>query len=250
MRSIFSTVDVIVGKAMCLHTPLLRKCVFFRDGWGDLDAVDNLQAKMLNISKKIHTLPPLFLQFNDGWALPETQNALQKQGKDDATWWKSDFIVRTARCQSPGVAFLPRKSQELEVQCVLPTNSQPLRGVVVILPGTGDMSYFIRKCMMSIPLARHGIASVLPMCAFYGPRKPVDQTLHYLRHITDMAKLAAACLLEATALVRWCRAQPLFQDVNVGVRYGQAHMTSRCFLEPTWKMCCSFVSRLVFDIDV
>jgi hypothetical protein len=168
--------------------------MFFGKGWGDLPSVDTLENFMLEAVTKFDEQPPLELKFDAADA--DAADAANSAGGDkDQGRTSGAYVLKYARCASPAAHFLPPESHNLEVEIVLPTATK-LKGVVVILPGTGDAFYMLRRMLYGIPLASHGFATILPMCPYYGPRKPQGQFLHYLEHMSDMAKLGAGLMLE------------------------------------------------------
>jgi hypothetical protein len=159
---------------------------FFSKGWGDLPSVNDVETFTLDKVTKLEHQAVLDL------TIDENGDELGRSG----------YILKHARCRSPAADFLPAESRDLDIEIVMPAVAK-LRGVVIILPGTGDAFYFARRFLYSIPLAAQGFATILPMCPYYGSRKPNGQFTHFLGHMSDLAKLGAALMLEGLCS-NWC----------------------------------------------
>ena len=79
--------------------------------------------------------------------------------------------------------------------------------VAILLAGTGEQSFARRRQLVSLPLARAGIASVILESPYYGSRRPPLQVASKLRTMVDLPLLGRMTIEEARALVRWLRAR-------------------------------------------
>jgi hypothetical protein len=80
------------------------------------------------------------------------------------------------------------------------------RPVAIILPGTGEHGFERRRHVVSYPLARLGVASIILDGPYYGARRPATQSASRLPALMDLCVLGRATIDEAVALARWAEA--------------------------------------------
>jgi len=159
-------------------------------GWGDIDNTNRMMQ---------HFLESVVPQHDTAELLPRARLTISCDG--------------SARCRrllegeltSPLAEFLPRESRQTKFQVVLP-EGQP-RAVVVLAQGTADETFIYRRKTVAEPLARHGVACILPMAAYYGPRRPNGQRLWYLRTFCELVNQVYASSSEALVLLDWAHKQ-------------------------------------------
>lgn len=132
-----------------------------------------------------------------------------------AVAWTSDRLasdntvrLRTGTFVSPLARLLPPAAATARIQLVVPAPGSPfppVRAVVLHFAATADQTQLIRRKLLATPLLAHGIASVLLLPAFYGARRPAEQTLHYTRSLSDFCLLTHSQLAEGLSLLAWMR---------------------------------------------
>ncbi|KCV71179.1 hypothetical protein H696_02131 [Fonticula alba] len=95
--------------------------------------------------------------------------------------------------------------------------SPPGPATFVQLSATGDHSFWRRRMLTAVPLARdHGIASIILENPFYGARKPAGQVRSNLRTMMDLFRMGIAIQYETMALLHWAERE-LRCDGRLGV---------------------------------
>ena len=143
---------------------------FFGGGFGDLRALEGFADDL--VSRRVRMPPPVMPCVSLAPAVPV---GLGGDGMDGA-----DGSFPTT-CTVPG--FLPPESLTARFQLVTPRLWRAAAGgggggsrpVVVLLPGTGEHGFLRRRHLISRPLARAGIASLILEGPYYGPRRPRAQ---------------------------------------------------------------------------
>lgn len=160
----------------------------FTDGWGDLTLVDACRE---------HT-NALVADYSGG-RLPDINVEFGKERS------MSGGAVKEGRFESPMASFLPAEARDCVFEMLVPQG--PVRAVVVHFPGTGDQSYAFRRHALAAPLFSAGVASLLPMPAFYGSRRPQSQRLHYISTVADFCLQSGALIAEGLWLLDWAERQ-------------------------------------------
>jgi len=84
-------------------------------------------------------------------------------------------------------------------------HDQKHKTAVVLLPGMGEFGYRRRHEAIALPLAEHGVASVILEGPFYGARMPPTQKRSKLNTVTDLLVLGRATIEEARSLLHWLK---------------------------------------------
>lgn len=119
--------------------------------------------------------------------------------------------VHTLRFESPVHRLLPPESRMATALLVTPkqqamssssSSSEPTSSfpLVALMPPTADFTYAARLRILAVPLARRGIASLVPMIPFYADRKPEEQFRACLMSVSDLFALGAGVIGETSAL--------------------------------------------------
>ena len=181
--------------------------LFFVDGFGDLQSVEQGEKYIMQIAEGTETVPDLAVEWiNDS---------------DSRT--KANHELVHGLFKSPAHFFLPDDARTAHFAFLNPSGCDILKGLVIHLAMTGDEWYAIRKSLMADDLSKKGYASLLLMMPFYGRRKAPNQSRHYIRTVEHYIKAAQAAMLEAASLVRWARRE--FPGVPIcvaGLSYGGA----------------------------
>lgn len=128
-----------------------------------------------------------------------------------------------------------------------------LQPVAIILAGTGEQGFDRRRQLVSLPLARSNIASLIIESPYYGSRRPIGQVASKLRSLTELPLLGRMTIEETRSIVKWLRKrQGVSLDRNskncssdkhgaivlAGVSMGGLHAAMSASLLPqSWKDC-------------
>ena len=196
------------------HLKPLPSHRFFCSGWGDLQSVQDARVIMEDF----------LVEYSQGIAPPTV--SLEPE---HVIFGGSGFCCR-GRFPSPMACHLPEESKLCEFELLVPKDRQPW-ACVVQFPGTADQSYFFRKMMLGSPLLREGVASVLMTPAYYGARRPKQQTLHYIDKVADFLHQSTSLLLEALQVLDWLRVKfPQASLGCTGISWGGAMASCMGFL--------------------
>jgi hypothetical protein len=202
--------------AFILRTILSGKSfLFFADGFGNLDSLVEVDTYVARIVDGSEPVPELSIE----WSGPsDTEiSRMKKKGSDQKC------EVSCGSFTSPAAFFLPEKVRKAYFQLMKPSKGEPLKGLVIHLPMTGDEWFEQRKSLMANDLLTHGYASLILMAPFYGKRRAPNQSKHFIRTVDLYLKAAASTMIEAAALVRWARsAFPSTPVCVAGLSYGGA----------------------------
>jgi Alpha/beta hydrolase domain containing 18 len=175
---------------------------FFRQGWGEFRHQDWLDAV------RDQRLPP-----------PEPLELAK---------FRKHPVGLEAELTSPAASWLPIESRTGRVWVVEPPPgivahfAEP-PPVIVQLPATGDHGPFLRYCIVARQLAARGITSVLLEGAFYGRRRPVNQSGAKLCKVYDLADLGRATIEEACGLLAYWAERGHKRLVATGISQGGLH---------------------------
>lgn len=154
----------------------------------------------------------------DGWvALLDKHHAATGGGSiewrecesnDPGVWCSEGTFV------SPLAHRLPQESREATFLFVRRASSSssstettrlpPTKHIMLHMAPTGTTTYTVRDKELARPLLHHGIASVIVMPPFYGPRAPVDQPEHYIDNVADYMMYGVCvrvCVVSASPFV-------------------------------------------------
>lgn len=202
--------------------------IFFADGFGDLTKLDGvLELKRNAATLARRPLRVLSMKRVDG----------DGDRQDGVTCWEGRFVSPVEEV-APGL--LPPECRTVGFQFIEPR----ARGnrAVVHLPATGDHSYWRRRLLVAMPLARQrNVASVIPENPLYGARKPTNQLRSNLRCVMDLYLMGVAIQFESVALLHWLEEQGYDHLGINGLSMG-GHMAS--MVAATWPKALAHVSCL------
>ncbi|MEL6179938.1 MAG: alpha/beta hydrolase family protein [Myxococcota bacterium] len=163
--------------------------------------------------------------FEEGWgpeeqiaAFQELPSRVGKPAPLDLLWtWRRKHrgvLLQRGVFVSPMASpILPPESHRAHVLLVLPSGQPPvltpgatpnsLGPIALHLAATGDEGFSRRLHAFALPLARHGIASIILENPYYGARKPRRQTNVYLNAFTDLLIMGETTVREGWALLEW-----------------------------------------------
>ena len=151
---------------------------FFQDGWGDralCEAMDPLALSRRRIARLQVTLGPVKREHGG--------------------------LLREGTFESPE-ARLPPCARTARIRLLLP--EQGLRAVALHLAASGDQGFAVRL-RFAAPLLERGVGAVVLENAYYGARRPANQSGPAYRSISDLHLMGAATFQEGRALLRWLR---------------------------------------------
>ncbi len=187
-----------------LYAAVSNRRLFFRDGWGDLSAIRDVQIRGY-----------------DPGTIREIQIVWEKEHRADG------LILRQGCFASPyDGPGLPEESRTAYVQWILPDTAGPDAPVSIHLAATGDEGFARRREAFAKPLARLGVGSMILENPYYGRRRPAGQHSKMLRCVSDLWTMGAATVQEGRSLSRWLREQGHTAQVVCGVSMG-GHMAAK-----------------------
>ncbi|XXY44809.1 alpha/beta hydrolase family protein [Sorangium sp. So ce269] len=170
--------------ALFARLVLSREPRYFEDGWGPSALLDELAR------------PPRA-------AAPPSLGdvALGPPARDGR------LCVQEGQCTSPAIGpALPQACWTMRFQLLLPSGAGPRPPMCVLLAGSGDQAYSLRR-PLGAALARHGVGTLLPEQPYCGRRRPPAQRGAAVRTVADLLLMLRAASLEAIALSRWLLAR-------------------------------------------
>ena len=174
----------------------VERRLFFADGFGNISAIPEVDAFMHSVANGSIQIP-----------LPLV--------KKDKEYDESSF-----KFASPASFFLPETVRMAFFRFIKPPRT--MKGIIIILPHTGDEWYDHRTKMMR-DLIEDEYAVIIPMAPFYGMRRGPKQNLHFVRSVELYVKAGAAAALETAAIVKWVhKTYPSIKVCVAGVSYGGA----------------------------
>ncbi len=153
--------------------------LFFRQGWGDLALLEE-SLRRTGPPDPVRPVPIAWEETR------EENGARVKQGS-----FPSPFL-------SPG---FPAESRTAYVEMVMPRDGGPRTPVCIHFAATGDEGFERRRKALALPLARHGIGSVILENPYYGRRRPPGQHSKMLNLFSDLWLMAGATIAEGRSLL-------------------------------------------------
>ena len=187
-----------------LYAGQSNRRLFFRQGWGDLDLLKEIDR--------------------NGFFRSEPKR-LDIRWEDDSE--REGIVIRHGSFRSPfrGTG-LPEESRTGYVEFILPKGFLPKPPVCLHLAATGDEGFGRRRAVFGVPLARRGIGSLILENPFYGRRRPPDQHRKMLNRFSDLWIMGRATVEEGQSLLQWLR-EAGFERLGVcGISMG-GHMAAR-----------------------
>src|SRR5512133_1669417 len=165
-----------------LYASLSNRHLFFREGWGELARLRELQHAAVGRS-------PVTIAVD--WKAEEAGDG---------------FILRRGAFTSPySLLPLPEESRTVRFELVLPRKTKTKMPICLHFAATGDEGFARRRVTLALPLLREGIASLIPENPFYGGRRPAGQDGKMLRRFSDLWAMGGAAVEEGCALLQWLR---------------------------------------------
>ena len=153
--------------------------LFFRDGWGNLDALERLkQTRILELEPK---------RLDISWLPPFSEKGL---------------IRKDGSFSSPlPHEFLPEEARTAHFRLNLPEDHDRETPIVIVFPMTGDEGFELRERKISRPLLKKGIGTLLLENPFYGKRKPSYQDTYFIQSVLDMLSMCMGAAIEGQHLL-------------------------------------------------
>ncbi len=205
-----------------------KKFRFFRDGFGDMNALIDADACIQGLADGSKTVPDI--------------HVCMKLQPSDASGNQYDECSFT----SPAAFFLPSNMCTAYFQLIRPPKDTRVKGVIIYLPRLSDEWYEYRKnvlhdgCMIN-----KGYVGIIPMVPFYGKRRGENQAKYYIRTVELWVKCHMASAIEASSLVRW--AHKTFPGAPVCIAGASQGGAMTCFAACVAQDPVSIASVVGFD---
>ena len=187
-----------------LYARISNRRLFFRDGWGDLSPLREVQA---------HGFDP--------GPIGKITIAWEKERRADG------MILRQGQFASPYQGpGLPEESRTAYVEWVMPETPSKTTPICLHLAATGDEGFARRRAAFALPLARAGIGSMILENPFYGRRRPAGQHSKMLRYFADLWTMGVATIQEGRSLSHWLHDAGYAQQASCGISMG-GHMAAK-----------------------
>jgi pimeloyl-ACP methyl ester carboxylesterase len=187
-----------------LYARISNQRLFFRDGWGDLSPLREVQERGFD--------PGPIRKIAITWDREECMNGMiRRQGQFPSSY------------DGPG---LPEESRTAYVEWIMPDHSGKETPVCIHLAATGDEGFERRRLAFAQPLARAGIGSIILENPFYGQRRPAGQHSKMLRYVSDLWTMGVATIQEGRSLSRWLQEEGYRKQVCCGISMG-GHMAAK-----------------------
>ncbi|MEQ9363510.1 MAG: alpha/beta hydrolase family protein [Leptospirales bacterium] len=151
---------------------------------------------------------------------PRDVRAAQIEWDSEVATESSGATRRRGRFLSPAADWLPEESRTALIEMIRPANFSVDTPVFVHFAATGDETFLPRRFLLANALADEGIASVLLMNPYYGPRRPKTQTNFSVPTVSDQLRMNGASIYEGVALVRWLESEGHTRVGVTGVSMG------------------------------
>ncbi|GBG31630.1 Protein ABHD18 [Hondaea fermentalgiana] len=173
-----------------------QKHKFFAEGWGD-EEYEKDQALLRIIEEDgTTTLPDIDqLVFIDETA-PEDE-------------------ICVCYFDSPCADWLPDECKKAYAMIVSPPKGDEIRGILIQVAGTGDEGFSLRRKEIAEPLAADGFVSIILECAFYGQRRPQDQTSFFIGTVGSYLLQLPTTIIEVSKLAKY--AKVTYAGVPIGL---------------------------------
>jgi pimeloyl-ACP methyl ester carboxylesterase len=187
-----------------LYAGQSNKRLFFKQGWGDLPLLKNLLAA--------------------GFRIPPAQDLTIVWGHERR---EKGARIRQGSYMSPFDApGFPLESRTGYIELVLPQAPTVETPVCLHFAATGDEGFARRRIVLALPLARHGIGSLILENPFYGKRRPPGQHGKMLNRLVDLYLMGAATVQEGRSLMQWLRGEGYGRLGVCGISMG-GHMAAQ-----------------------
>ena len=181
-----------------------NKRLFFRQGWGNL--------------------PLLKARLDAGFRIPAAEDLTIVWGRERL---EKGARIRQGSFESPFDATgFPRESRTGHVELVLPPDASTQTPVCLHFAATGDEGFVRRRIVLALPLAKHGIGSLILENPFYGKRRPPGQHGKMLNQFVDLFLMGAATVREGRSLMQWVRREGYGRLGVCGISMG-GHMAAQ-----------------------
>jgi hypothetical protein len=177
------------------------------EGWGELDQMEGLYVDAKEANQRHAQGPEAYAPTVEVQDWPDNAHRRCAGGR-----------VFVGSLPSPLGTHLPPECATVPFEAVFP-DREPW-AIVVLCCGTADETFIYRRKVLAEPLVAHGVACLIPMMPFYGPRRRTGQHLFYLKSFSDLITQCVAGCSENIALLDWARVQ--YPNALLGVA-GMSH---------------------------
>ncbi|MCR9140958.1 MAG: alpha/beta hydrolase family protein [bacterium] len=151
---------------------------------------------------------------------PRDVAAAKIEWDDEIVAERSGATRQQGTFRSPAADWLPEESRTAQIEMIRPANCNSDTPVFVHFAATGDETFLPRRFLLANALADEGIASILLMNPYYGPRRPKTQSNFSVPTVSDQMRMNGASIFEGVALVRWAEAEGYTRVGVTGVSMG------------------------------
>lgn len=201
-----------------LYAGQSNKRLFFGQGWGDMPLLKNLMEA--------------------GFRIPHAQDLTIAWGRECR---EKDARIRQGSFVSPfDAAGFPKESRTGYVELVLPQAATTQTPICLHFAATGDEGFARRRIVLALPLAEHGIGSLILENPFYGKRRPPGQHGKMLNRFVDLYLMGAATVREGRSLMQWLQREGYGRLGVCGISMG-GHMAAQVgvlYPEPVAIVAC------------
>lgn len=172
-----------------LLAKLLARTPFYAEGWGDPGLIREVMHRLAEPTDPV----PIEVRWS-------RRNGLAAEG-----WFPSPVADLP----------VPPRARTAYFRMDLPPEEvdEPSPPVCIFLAATGDQGYAMRR-LITAPLVRRGVGSILLQNPYYGTRKPPRQKSVAPRRFVDQLLMNYATVEESRSLLAWLKAQG-FEHVGV-----------------------------------
>jgi hypothetical protein len=194
-----------------LYASQSNRLLFFKDGWGDLPRLRELQRT------GDHPGPPRIIEVR--WEkTEENRTALLRRGA-----FTSPFTDLP----------LPAESRTSFFELVLPPEASRETPICLHFAATGDEGFARRRRTLALPLLQEGIGSLILENPYYGRRRPTGQHKKMLNRFSELIAMGGAAAEEGRSLMQWLRREGYERLGVCGISMGGSMAARVAVLEET-----------------
>jgi pimeloyl-ACP methyl ester carboxylesterase len=192
-----------------LYARLSNRRLFFKEGWGDLARLRELQRI------GVRPQPPRPIEVDR-----------ERETKEDG------YRLLHGAFASPYTDLpLPKESRNAYFELLLPKNASPKTPVCLHFAATGDEGFSRRRRILALPLLEEGIGSLILENPYYGRRRPAGQHKKMLNCFSDLWAMGGAAVEEGRSLLQWLRQEGYTRLGVCGISMGGSMAAQTAVLE-------------------
>ncbi|MCP5482070.1 MAG: alpha/beta fold hydrolase [Spirochaetales bacterium] len=193
------------------YARIANRRTFFSGGWGNIPLL--LWMRDRPWRESLLALTP------DTFSLSTVNTRTQSDCVILDVCFESPFRIRWSNQNGDHVSEMPPEARQGHAQFVLPRDHTPEQPIVILFPATGEEGFQRRRNWTSLPLAEHGVASLILEAPFYGRRRPPGARTSP-GTVSDFLIMCLAMQVEGLALMRHLRERRYKRIGLAGVSMG------------------------------